>query len=174
MTSRERVTDRLRLRPAEPGGVEFLTRVHAARGAGTADTRRVQTFVRDSEIWWRSHGYGVWVASWRDGGHPAAWCSLRPLREPSEPELSYGVRAEDRGVGLATEAAGGALAHAFALPHVRSVWAATTPAHAASIRVMQKLGMICRRRTLLEGIDSVIYSIDRGEFERRDRSLATR
>jgi hypothetical protein len=113
------------LRPAQPGDVEFLTRVHAARGAGTADTRRVQTFVRDSEIWWRLHGCG-------------------------------------------------ALAHAFALPHVRSVWAATTPTHAASIRVMQKLGMLCRRRTLLEGIDSVIYSIDRGEFERRDRSFTTR
>jgi hypothetical protein len=128
LTWRERVTDRLRLRPAEPGDVEFLTRVHAARGAGMADTRRVQTFVCDSEIWWRSHGYGVWVASWQDGGDAAAWCSLRPLREPNEPELSYGVRAEDRGL----------------------------------------------RRTLLEGIDSVIYSIDRGEFERRDRSFTTR
>ncbi len=165
MSSQERVTDRLRLRPAKPGDVEFLTRVHAARGGGAADTRRVQAFVRDSEAWWRSHGYGVWVASWKDGGDPAAWCSLRPLREPSDPELSYGVRAEDRGLGLATEVAGGALAHAFALPDVRSVWAATTPTHAASIRVMQKLGMVCRHRALLDGIDSIIYSIDRREFE---------
>jgi RimJ/RimL family protein N-acetyltransferase len=167
LTAREQVTDRLRLRPAEPGDVEFLTRVHAAQGAGTADTRRVQAFVRDSEIWWRSYGYGVWVALWKGGGDPAAWCSLRPLQEPSEPELSYGVRAEDRGLGLATEVAGSALVHAFALPHVCSVWAATTPTHAASIRVMQKLGMVARRRTLLDGIDSVIYGVDRAEFERR-------
>jgi RimJ/RimL family protein N-acetyltransferase len=99
---------------------------------------------------------------------------LRPLPEPSEPELSYGVRAEDRGLGLATEVAGGALAHAFALPHVRSVWAATTLSHATSIRVMEKLGMVCRRRMLLDGIDSVIYGIDRQEFERRAQSFTTR
>jgi RimJ/RimL family protein N-acetyltransferase len=43
----------------------------------------------------------------------------------------------------------------------------TTPTHAASIRVMQKLGMVARRRTLLDGIDSVIYGVDRAEFERR-------
>jgi ribosomal-protein-alanine N-acetyltransferase len=162
------------LRPAEPGDVDFLTRVHTAHGAGAADTRRIQAFVDDSETWWRSHGYGVWVASWKDGSDPAAWCSLRPLPEPSEPELSYGVRAENRGLGLATEVAGGALAHAFALPHVRSVWAATTLAHATSIRVMEKLGMLCQRRMLLDGIDSVIYGIDRQEFERRAQSSTTR
>jgi RimJ/RimL family protein N-acetyltransferase len=161
------------LRPAEPGDVEFLTRVQATRGAGAADARRVEAFVRDSDTWWRAHGYGVWIASWRDSGDPAAWCSLRPLIEPTEPELSYGVRAQDRGLGLATEVAGGALAHAFGLPAVRSVWAATPPAHAASIRVMQKLGMVCRRRALLDGIDSVIYGIDRGEFERRGQSFPT-
>jgi RimJ/RimL family protein N-acetyltransferase len=99
---------------------------------------------------------------------------LRPLPEPSEPELSYGVRAEDRRLGLATEVASAALVHAFALPHLNSVWAATTPAHATSIRVMEKLGMICRRRTLLDGIDSVIYGIDRGEFEQRGWTFAGR
>ncbi len=168
------MTDRLRLRPAEPGDVEFLTRIYATPGAGAADTRKVQAFVRDSHIWWRAHGYGVWVASWKDGGEPAAWCSLRPLHKPSEPELSYGVRAEDRSLGLATEVAGGALAHAFALLHVRAVWAATTPAHVASIRVMQKLGMVCRRRGPLDGIDSVTYGIDRGEFDHRDRRFPAR
>jgi hypothetical protein len=30
---------------------------------------------------------------------------------------------------------------------------------------MQKLGMVCRHRALLDGIDSIIYSIDRREFE---------
>jgi hypothetical protein len=39
---------------------------------------------------------------------------------------------------------------------------------------MEKLGMICRRRTLLDGIDSVIYGIDRGEFEQRGWTFAGR
>jgi RimJ/RimL family protein N-acetyltransferase len=57
---------------------------------------------------------------------------------------------------------------------VNSVWAATTLAHATSIRVMEKLGMVCQRRMLLDGIDSVIYGIDRGEFERRGQSFTRR
>jgi RimJ/RimL family protein N-acetyltransferase len=174
LTSRQRVTDRLRLRPAEPGDVEFLARIHTAHSLGAADRRKIQALVRDSETWWHLHGYGVWIASWEDGGEPAAWCSLRPLPEPGTPELSYGVRVADRGRGLATEAASGVLANAFALPDVRRVWAATTPAHIASIRVMQKLGLVCQCRALLEGIDSVIYGIDRREFERCARSLPAR
>jgi RimJ/RimL family protein N-acetyltransferase len=168
LISRTRTTKRLRLRPADAGDVEFLARVDAA-----ADRRKIETFVRDSNTWWRSHGYGLWVASLIEGDG-VAWCSLRPLGEPSEPELSYGVRSEDRGRGLATEVANGALEHAFALPHVRSVWAATLPTHAASIRVMQKLGMVYQRRALLEGIDSLIYGIDRREFERRASSFTIR
>ncbi len=50
---------------------------------------------------------------------------------------------------------------AFTLPDVTAVWAATLPTHLASIRVMEKVGLSFKHRTLLDSVDSVIYEIER-------------
>lgn len=53
-------------------------------------------------------------------------------------------------------------------PGIRSVWAATTPHHFASIRVMEKVGMVLERRSVLDGIDSVIYRARQLQYPKAD------
>jgi RimJ/RimL family protein N-acetyltransferase len=54
------------------------------------------------------------------------------------------VAVAARGRGLATEAAGAAIAYAFDVLGVDEVVAYTSPGNAASLRVMEKLGMTVR------------------------------
>lgn len=154
--------ERLTLRPAASGDLEFLVR--AAEGD---DTSRIGTFLAASLTWWKAYGYGLWVVDRRDAALPIGWCGLRPGERPRQPELMYGLAPKHHGRGFATEAARAVLNYAFALPEVTAVWAAALPTHLASIRVMQKIGLSLRHRTMLDGVDSVIYEIERSPHIRK-------
>jgi ribosomal-protein-alanine N-acetyltransferase len=65
--------------------------------------------------------------------------------EPDEggvAEIAYGVEHKSQGQGYATEAVGGSVAWALAQPRVRAVQAATFAWHRASVRVLEKVGMV--------------------------------
>jgi RimJ/RimL family protein N-acetyltransferase len=65
--------------------------------------------------------------------------------EPDEggiAEVAYGVEHKSQGQGYATEAVGGSVAWALAQPRVRAVQAATFEWHRASVRVLEKVGMV--------------------------------
>jgi RimJ/RimL family protein N-acetyltransferase len=57
-------------------------------------------------------------------------------------EIAYGVEASSQGHGYATEAVGACVAWALGEPLVRAVQAATFGWHRASVRVLEKVGMI--------------------------------
>lgn len=56
-------------------------------------------------------------------------------------EIAYGVEQDAQGIGYATEATRACVDWALAQPDVRAVRATTPPWHAASRRVLDKLGM---------------------------------
>jgi RimJ/RimL family protein N-acetyltransferase len=56
-------------------------------------------------------------------------------------EIAYGVEQDAQGLGYATEATRACVDWALARPEVRAVRATTPPWHAASRRVLDKLGM---------------------------------
>ena len=57
-------------------------------------------------------------------------------------EVAYGVEHKSQGQGYATEAVGSSVAWALAQPDVRAVQAATFAWHRASVRVLEKVGMV--------------------------------
>jgi len=57
-------------------------------------------------------------------------------------EIAYGVEEASQGQGYATEAVDACLAWALAHEHVRAVQAATFAWHRASVRVIEKVGMV--------------------------------
>ena len=63
------------------------------------------------------------------------------------------------GRGLATELAKGAITHAFTQAQVMEIFATTRPANIASIRVLEKCGMILQK--FLPEIDRLLYSLER-------------
>lgn len=83
-----------------------------------------------------------------------------------EPELMYGLLRPWWGRGLATEAARAVLVHVFETLGHPVVMAATDPPNAASIRVMERLGMAYRDRCEMHGLDTVVYRLSRERWRR--------
>jgi [ribosomal protein S5]-alanine N-acetyltransferase len=147
---------RLLLRPAVLR--DLLPLAHAAQ---TPDDSKIEALIHKSREWWQAHRYGMWVILPKGEDPLIGWCALRPMQSPEEPELLYGLAASARGQGFAAEAARAVVEFAFRIHRVMGVWAATTSDHAASVRVMERVGMSFDCRVVLDGVDSVIYRIRR-------------
>jgi RimJ/RimL family protein N-acetyltransferase len=90
-------------------------------------------------------GFGVWIAVLRDPRTAIGSAGfLGPPRDDGSIEMGYGIHASYRRRGLATEGAGALRDWVLHQPGVRSVRARSRQENAASIRVLEKLGM---RRT---------------------------
>jgi ribosomal-protein-alanine N-acetyltransferase len=77
------------------------------------------------------------------------------------PELMYALAPEYWGQGLATEAARAVLAHGFEQLQSPRITAASDPPNAASVRVLERLGMRFTHRAALNGLYTVFYEIAR-------------
>lgn len=76
------------------------------------------------------------------------WCGLGPLEFSSEEiEIFYGLSKDQWGKGIATEAASTVLRYGFETLKLDQIVAVTDPRNAASAKVIEKLGMIYRKKT---------------------------
>src|SRR5579859_905032 len=70
------------------------------------------------------------------------------VNDPStgEAEIGYCLRRCYRGQGLATEAVRAVLAYGFETAKLRRIWATCTAENVGSVRVMEKIGLLCEGR----------------------------
>jgi RimJ/RimL family protein N-acetyltransferase len=89
----------------------------------------------------RQNGMQFWPFFLRSTGELVGCCGLR-LRDPVRRvlELGYALRPEFWGKGLATEAAGAVVEHAFATLGAAALFAGHHPDNTASRRTLEKLG----------------------------------
>ena len=161
-------TDRLILRPVEKRDTDALLALWR-----DADVRKylwddviierdsaravVDRNVRD----WQEHGYGLWSAMLPDSGELAGFVGFRSSDERPEPELLFGFLAKYWHTGLASEAARAVTGWIFQRGH-RAIWAATDPPNAASVRLMERLGMTFVRHGILDGREALFYEWSAG------------
>jgi RimJ/RimL family protein N-acetyltransferase len=170
----EITTDRLSLRPCRVSDADAL---HALWT--DPDVRRylwddqvisrelADDVVRGSAGDWAEHGFGQWVICPRGGDEIVGFCGFRREAPDHPPELLYGLAPAYWGRGLATEAARAVLRYGFEELGFERVWAATDPPNAASVRVMERLGMRFDRRGTLDGLDTLFYALTRDELRER-------
>jgi RimJ/RimL family protein N-acetyltransferase len=144
-------------------------------------TEALESWLGDYE-----HGdaYGFWAAI--DGTTDAllGWFHFRPGREdgPLEPELGYRLHRVNWGSGLAAEGSQALIDRGFEQFGVERVHAETMVVHAASRRVMEKVGMRLVRTFVadwpvrIEGDEhgDVEYAITREEWISDRRRVAGR
>ena len=137
-------TDRLTLRPVEPGDAPVLhdhwnlpeVRRYLFDGEEVSEGL-VEEIVRDSGSDFAERGYGLWAML--SGDTIIGVCGLRAT-DDGQAELLYSLDPGHWGKGLVTEAGRAVLRHAAAVG-VPDVVAETDEANAASARVAQRLGM---------------------------------
>jgi RimJ/RimL family protein N-acetyltransferase len=99
---------------------------------------------------WQEHGFGPWVAVSKETGAVVAVVDLHYAGpgiegvEADEYEVGWVVAVDARGAGIATEAGRAAIDYAFRELGADEVIAYTSPGNAASLRVIDKLGMELR------------------------------
>jgi RimJ/RimL family protein N-acetyltransferase len=135
------------------------------------DRERVAEVVAHSCADFAERRYGLWAIHRHGSPELIGFCGLR-ASDGGQPELLFGIRPPWWGQRLAGEAAVAVLDYAFSVLGHTKVEAATDVPNRASIRVLQRLGMICVRRGLLNGRDTLFYELAKDASPRLYSELA--
>ena len=111
---------------------------------------------------WETHDFGRWAVVGKQSGEFIGFGGLRSLF--GTPEVVYHLAKAHWGKGYATEMAQAALRFGFEKCGHDRIVAIAKPVNAASIRVMDKLGMRFKRNARYYEIDVVEYEITPNEF----------
>jgi RimJ/RimL family protein N-acetyltransferase len=138
------------------------TRVMATLGGVRSDEETREWLQQNLEHWER-HRFGLWVfRDQSDGGFVGRAGLLHVQVEGTdEVELSYALRSEYWGRGLATELARACVQIGFEQLGLASVVAFTLTTNRASQRVMQKVGFTFERDISHAGLPHVLYRLCR-------------
>lgn len=163
------VTPRLRFRPLAPADLERLTEIwtdpEVSRLLLTPPRTRAEVAERLAAMIEHARLFGMWALELRATGELIGRCGFYPyagegrLGDAPEPELAYLLARAHWGVGLASEAARAALGALFRGHHPGRAVALVRPEHAASRRVLEKVGMREEGRGVVNGIDVALYAI---------------
>jgi len=166
-------TERLLLRMFRPDDLDALAilfsnpKVMRYVGDGQPASREEADKALQSIInHWASHGFGRWAAVDKHTHEFVGFGGLRSLF--GVPEVVYHFAPEHWGKGLATELARASLRFGFETHGFERIVAIAKPGNAASIHVMEKLGMKYQQHTSYYNIDVVEYSIARDQFRPGD------
>lgn len=132
---------------------------------------------RDAERWVARRFLAHWGTepTWaiEIDGRMSGWIGLDIETEHAQAELSYALRTDLRGRGLATEAVRAVVDRVFLDTQLGKVWARVDTPNIASIRVLEKLGMqreaVMRQGHVRQGalIDLAVYVLLRPEWTPR-------
>lgn len=106
-------------------------------------------------------------------GRMVGWVGLNIEPEHAQAELSYAMRPDLRGQGLATEAVRAVVDRVFLDTRLGRVWGRVDPPNVASVRVLEKVGMqreaVMRRAFVRQGelIDLAVYGMLRTDWTPR-------
>lgn len=162
-------TERLLLRMFRPADLDEFARLlsdpEVIRYVGDGQPvsreetdKALQSIIRH----WQTHGFGRWAVVDRLTREFVGFGGLRSLL--GTPEVVYHLATAQWGKGLATELALASLRFGFEEHQFERIVAIAKPLNAASIHVMEKIGMHYEKHASYYGIDVVQYGISREEF----------
>lgn len=169
-TSRTLETKRLRLRMFRESDLDNLAALFAdpevMRYVGNGepiDRSEAEKALTSIIAHWDRHGFGRWAIEDKETGEFVGYGGLRSLF--GTPEVVYHFATRHWGKGFATEVARASLRWGFTRRGFQRVVAIAKPENAASIHVMDKIGMHFEERTSYYDIEVVRYAITADEFK---------
>ena len=166
-------TARLAFYPMSARDADGLFRMNAdpevMRYTGEAPFASVQAaegFLRAYDPY-RQHGFGRWSLYLRDSGQYIGFCGLKRQPETGEVDVGYRLLRQHWGQGLATEAARHSLAMGFETFGLSTIVGRAMPDNRASLRVLQKIGLVHSHYFQDNGVRWQQLCIQAGDFRRQ-------
>jgi RimJ/RimL family protein N-acetyltransferase len=160
-------TERLELRPFAPADAAAMLLVYGdaevMRYVGTvADAAETQRMLADYAEHQERHGFSFWAVVERASGEVIGDAGLY-LLEGRGPQVEVGYTLGRRwwGRGYATEAAAACLAAAFGELGLEEVVAVADAANPASLRVLEKIGMVRSGSRTSHGHEQALFRAGR-------------
>ncbi len=157
-------TDRLRLRPVtvddsalmlavwnDPAFIENV----ADRGIRTAEQAR-EAIKSGAEKMFQEYGYGPYCMSLKFDGTMIGICGIFKRENIDDPDIGFGVLPDYFGKGYAGEAAKAVVEHARNTLDISVLTAIVSPTNAASIGLIEKLGLTYERMITMPGDDDAV------------------
>lgn len=160
-------TARLRLRPLTLDDAPFIlgllnepSFIAHIGDKGARDLDGARRYLAEGPLaMYAAHGFGLWLVEDKAGGAPLGMCGLLQRPTLPEPDLGYAFVPAAWGRGYATEACRATLAWGREAKGLRRILAIVSPGNAASIAVLEKLGMRSEgRRELAPGNEVLVYA----------------
>ena len=159
-------TPRLLLRPLTPADLDRLTEIwtdpDVARLLLTRPRNGAEVAEKLSAMIEHARQFGMWGVVLRATGELIGRCGFYPYAGAGgrvEPELAFLLARAHWGAGLASEAARAALDALFRRHRPARAIALVRPEHAASRRVLEKLGMREEGRVAVTEVEVALYAV---------------
>ena len=114
---------------------------------------------------WTDPGYGRWATIYKPEGRIIGFAGLKYLDDLEEVDLGYRFLPEYWGRGLATEASRACLRYGFGALELERIIGLTDPANTASMRVLEKVGMVRGEPFLYDGEPAEYFALERARYE---------
>lgn len=157
-------TDRLTLRSFTESDIVDLHRIMGQPNmlryfpsSSPPEVDRVEQLINFQLEHWELYGYGWWAVEEKENSRFIGWAGLQFLPDTNEVEIAYMIDRDYWRRGLATEAARSGLQFGFEQLKINEIVAIVHHQNSASIRVIEKLGMVFSQRKPYFGMDCFRY-----------------
>lgn len=158
-------TQRLLLRPMEPGDLDAFVALHAEPEVTSfirpLDRAAAEERLQRDEREWNERGHGMLAVLDAKSGAFLGRCGLKHWPQFDETELGWALRRTAWSHGYATEAAHACIEWGFSTLDVPYLTAMINAENARSIKVAERLGLSPLREDELLGDPVVVYALER-------------
>jgi RimJ/RimL family protein N-acetyltransferase len=160
-------TPRLILRDFQPKDCDRLAPILANSKVmkfsltGVLSVPQVQAKIDNFVASYKKFGFGKWAVILKESDKLIGYCgiAIEQIDKAKEREIGYRLDPAFWGRGIATEAASTALQYGFEQLNFPYILGIVERENAASVRVIEKLGMKYKKETVFHGVKVDIYQV---------------
>lgn len=110
---------------------------------------------------YKANGYGRWAVINKNSSEFIGWCGLKYCELENETDIGFRFFEEEWNKGYATESAAACLKYGFDKLKLNRIIGRAMKENAASIKVLEKIGLVYETDCVFENKEAVIYKIEK-------------
>ena len=110
---------------------------------------------------YKVNGYGRWAVINKESNEFIGWCGLKYGELENETDIGFRFFEEEWNKGYATESAVACLKYGFEVLKLNRIIGRAMKENTASIKVLEKIGLVYETDCVFENKEAVIYKIEK-------------